>query len=96
MTPKIDLALSLESKAIVALAFRNGFIEELHAGKPCPVCAGNGEYSRISDEEMKKIMKSAVDKVYSLLWQRTNDSPAYLKSVAFGLRYTERWDDPEI
>lgn len=44
---------------------------------------------------MKKIMKSAVNKVYSLLWQRTNDSSAYLKSVAFGLRYTDRWDDPE-
>jgi PRTRC genetic system protein E len=74
MTPKIDTALSLEAKAIVALAFRNGFIEELHAGKPCPVCEGNGEYSHISDEEMKKIMKLAVNKVYSLLWQRTNDS----------------------
>jgi hypothetical protein len=96
MTPKIDLALSLEAKAIVALAFRNGFIEELHAGKTCPVCNGNSEYSRTSDEEMKKIMKSAVNKVYSLLWERVNDSSAYLKSAAFGLRYAEHWDDPEV
>ncbi len=96
MTPKIDPALSLEAKAIVALAFRNGFIVDLHAGRPCPVCNGNSEYCHISDEEMKKIMKSAVNKVYSLLWARDRDGAAYLKSVAFGLRYTERWDDPEV
>ncbi len=96
MTWKIDLALPLEAKAIVALAFRNGFIEDLHAGKRCPVCSGNIEYSHISDEEMKKIMKSAVNKVYSLLWERANDSSAYLKSVELGLRYTQRWDDPEV
>jgi hypothetical protein len=44
---------------------------------------------------MKRIMKAAVNKVYSLLWQRENDSEAYAKSLALGARYTERWDDPE-
>jgi hypothetical protein len=44
---------------------------------------------------MKRIMKAAVNKVYSLLWQPENDSEAYAKSLALGARYTERWDDPE-
>jgi hypothetical protein len=44
---------------------------------------------------MKKIMKAAVNKVYSLLWQRENDSEAYGKSLVLGARYTQRWDDPE-
>ena len=31
--------LAREAKAIVALAFRNGPIEKIHAGKECPTCA---------------------------------------------------------
>ena len=42
-----------EAKAIVALAFRNGPIENIHAGRPCPTCSGQAGYSRISDAEMK-------------------------------------------
>src|SRR5689334_17466824 len=29
-----------EAKAIVALAFRNGPIEDVHSGKDCPTCHG--------------------------------------------------------
>ena len=95
MTMKFDPSLAAEAKALVALAFRNGPIEDLHAGRPCAACNGNPEISHISDEELKKIMKAAVNKVYSLLWQRENDSEAYLKSLVLGARYTQRWDDPE-
>ena len=91
----IDPVLDLEAKMIVALAFRNGPIEELHAGKPCPTCSVDSGYSRISDEEMKGIMKAAVNSVYSLLWKKDNDSEAYVKSLVLGARYTQRWDDPE-
>ena len=91
----IDPVLALEAKMIVALAFRNGPIEELHAGKPCPTCSVDNSYSRISDEELKGIMKAAVDTVYSLLWKRKNDSEAYAKSLVLGARYTQRWDEPE-
>ena len=65
MTLNPDLAV--EAKALVALAFRNGPIEDLHAGKPCAACCGSREISHISDEEMKAIMKSAVDTLYRLL-----------------------------
>jgi hypothetical protein len=53
--------LAREAKAIVALAFRNGPIEDVHAGKSCPTCDGKAGYSHITDGEMLRIMKSAVD-----------------------------------
>ena len=92
----LDHTLAIEAKAMVALAFRNGPIEGLHAGKPCAACAGRQEISHISDEEMKAMMKSAVDTLYRLLWQRENDPAAYLENLALGERYTMQWDDPEL
>jgi hypothetical protein len=59
--------MAREAKAIVALAFRNGPIENAHAERPCPTCSGQAGYSRISDAEMKAIMRSAVNNVYALL-----------------------------
>jgi hypothetical protein len=96
MKLRIDPSLATEAKAITALAFRNGPIEDLHAGKACAACAGRTEFSHVSDEEMKGIMKAAVNALYRLLWQRDHDSEAYLKSLAFGERYTQKWDDPKI
>jgi len=96
MTMTLDHILALEAKAMVALAFRNGPIEAVHEGKPCAACAGNQEISHISNEEMKSIMKSAVDTLYRLLWQRENDPAAYLELLAFGERNTINWDDPEL
>ncbi len=64
-----DPDLAAEAKALVALAFRNGPIETLHAGKSCPVCSGKADVSHLSDDEMKAVMKSAVDTLYRLLWQ---------------------------
>jgi hypothetical protein len=95
MSTNIDPTLALEAKVIVALAFRNGPIEDLHAGRICPTCSADSNYSRISNDEMKEIMKQAVNKVYSLLWQREHDSEAYAKSLILGKRYSSRWDDPE-
>jgi hypothetical protein len=92
----LDPVLALEAKALTALAFRNGPIENLHAGKPCAACAGKQEYSHISDEEMKGIMKAAVNTMYRLLSQRANDPTAYAESLALGERYTQRWHDPEL
>jgi len=44
---------------------------------------------------MKTIMKSAVNTVYKLLWNRDHDSESYRKSIEYGVRFTSRWDDPE-
>jgi hypothetical protein len=88
--------LAAEAKAIVALAFRNGPIEDVHAGKPSPTCSGDASYSRISHAEMKLIMKNAVDQVYSLLWTKQNEPIANAASLEFGRIYSTAWDDPVL
>jgi hypothetical protein len=95
MTMNLDPSLATEAKALVALAFRNGPVEDMHTGGPCVACNGNREISHISDEEIKMIMKAAVDKIHSLLWQRKNDSEAFEKSLALGRRFSRQWDDPD-
>jgi hypothetical protein len=84
----------MEAKSLVALAFRNGPIESVHAGKDCPTCAGKSEYSHITQAEMKKIRKSAVDTVYKLLWLKQNDPVKYEATLELGSRYTRSWDEP--
>jgi len=93
---KLDADLAMEAKARVVLAFRNGPIEDLHAGKSCPVCSGMADVSHISDDEMKLLLKSAVNAMYRLLWQRDYDPIAYNEALAFGRRNTIHWDDPEL
>ena len=83
-----------EAKAIVAMAFRNGPIEDVHAGKTCPTCSGDPEYSRITDPEMKVIMKKAVDRVYTMLRLKQDEPERFDDLVQFASRYTSNWDDP--
>jgi hypothetical protein len=87
-------ALANEAKSLVVLAFRNGPIEDVHAGKTCPTCASAPGYSRITDAEMKLIMKAAVDKLYTLLRVKVEDPARYQREVEFGRQYTARWDEP--
>jgi hypothetical protein len=96
MTSRLDRSLVLEAKALTALAFRNGPIEELHAGSACSECSGDSAISHITDEEMKRLMKAAVNAMYRLLWERQHDPEAYSTSLQLGERYTQHWDDPEI
>jgi len=90
-----DALLAREAKALVALAFRNGPIESVHAGQLCPTCNAAPEYSRIADDEMKAIMKSAVNRLYALLRLKNGDPHAYEKEIAFGTRHVGQWDEPE-
>jgi hypothetical protein len=76
-------------------AFRNGPIEDLHAGKPCPTCEGNADYSRISDAEMRVIMKNAVNQFYKLLRLKVEDPDPHAWEIVLGERYTAKWDEPE-
>jgi len=86
--------LAREAKAIVALAFRNGPIESLHAGKPCPTCTGQSGYSRITDLEMASIMSNAVEHVYALLLLKQENPEKYGSEIQFGERYTTNWHEP--
>jgi hypothetical protein len=83
-----------EAKALVALAFRNGPIENVHAGKACPTCQGDPQYSHITQAEMRQIMKAAVDRLYSFLVLKQRDQKAYDALISLGERYTTAWDDP--
>ena len=91
----LDPALALEAKVFTALAFRNGLIEDLHAGRICPTCSGKPEYSHITDPEMKAMKMAAVNAIYRLLWQRENDPAAYVRSLELGQRYVQKWVDPD-
>jgi hypothetical protein len=90
-----DPELAAEAKSIVALAFRNGPIEDIHAGKECPTCAGQSEYSHITQAEMKNIMKCAVDTIYKLLSLKQSDPEKYQMTIDLGSRYTQPWDEPK-
>ena len=91
----LDEQLAEEAKSIVALAFRNGPIENVHAGTECQHCAGKSEYSHITQDEMKEIMTNAVNKVYALLWIRTHCPEVFPPIVKAGSLYTTSWDAPE-
>jgi hypothetical protein len=88
--------LAQEAKAIVLLAFRNGLLEELHAGKPCPTCHSNPEYSHITQAEMRQLMKQAVNRVYSLLWYKAANSKEYRDLVEGTRLLTATWDEPRV
>lgn len=80
-----------EANALTALAFRNGPIENLHAGKHDPVL-DDPSVSRITDDEMKEIMIKASERLAELLNLRNTDIEAYAREIENGMRYTRDWD----
>jgi hypothetical protein len=92
---QIDV-LEIEAKSIVLHSFRNGPIENVHTGSACPTCAGKSKYSHITDAEMKRIMKHAVDWVYTLLWLRLHAPEEYTVFLHRGMLYTGAWDKPKL
>jgi SOS-response transcriptional repressor LexA len=87
--------LQREAKAIVLLAFRNGPIEGIHAEAPCPQCEGKEGVSRITDAEMKTILKTAVNRVFTLLVARASHPDVYDAMIQRAEPYTTKWDAPE-
>ncbi len=88
--------IAREAKAIVALAFRNGPIEEIHAGRLRPTCVGRTGFSRITADEMKTIMRNALNRLCEPLVLKKEDPVEYESKIRFGERYTARWDEPEM
>jgi hypothetical protein len=89
-------AIEKEAKALVAFAFSKGPIGDIQAGKPCPTCNGNPEYSHITQAEMRLIMKTAVDRMYTLLLLKQADDEAYQSVITRGTQLTITWDKPSI
>ena len=81
-----------EANAIVAIAFRNGPIEDLHAGKWSELLS-NLELSRITDDEMKTLMVNASEQVAKLLeLKETNPEEYYKKMMSYNHVYCRRWE----
>jgi hypothetical protein len=101
---KSDLA-----KAIVAYSFRNTSLEDIHAGISPVSYTGDysdvfvvdasgrkipwDRVSRISDDEMKELMQTAVDRVYAVL-SREGDAGFEEQVLNHALTYTRNWDEP--
>lgn len=81
-----------EANAIVACAFRNGPIEDLHAGEWSQLLE-QPELSRITDAEMKVIMLNASQVVERLLREKQDDPGTYYRKIIdCNLRYCRKWD----
>jgi len=74
--------LAEEAKAIVAMAIRNGPIEDLH--------------SQISQDEMRRVVKTAADRVFSLLWFREKNPERYTQLVEAAKTSTASLDEPQL
>ena len=81
-----------EANAIVAYAFRNGPIEDLHAGQSSALL-DNPELSRITDAEMKNVMLNACQCVEKLLREKHENPGTYFQKIMeYNLRYCRKWD----
>ena len=81
-----------EANAVVARAFRNGPIENLHAGKYSELLS-NPDLSRITDEEMKIIMVNACEQVARLLELKETDPEEYYREIlSYNHLYCRRWE----
>ena len=94
---------------MAVLCVRNTSLEELHAGtipssdaqdySDVRIVTPYGEIpwnnvSRISDDEMRLLMKEVVNKIYSVLLRM--DDPEFIERlIRFGKRMASNWDEPE-
>jgi len=88
----LDLTIEQEAKAIVMWSFRGcPTLESIHAGEEQDIPEN---ISRISEEEMKQIMKYAVDEAHFFLWLKKNRELVYKSSIIMGSEMTAHWDKP--
>jgi hypothetical protein len=81
-----------EANAIVAYAFRNGSIEELHAGQYSELLERK-ELSRITDVEMKELMINACEKMEELLKLKESDPKKYAQWIlSSNFMYCRSWN----
>ena len=86
------LTIREEANAIVSHCFRSGYLEDLHAGKYCEILKDDS-FSRITDDEMKKLMKESCEKVCGLLRQKEEDPDSYWVLINYhNLTYCRKWD----
>jgi hypothetical protein len=86
-----EFSLRDEANALTAFAFRNGFLEDLHAGKTSPGLNQPG-YSRISDNEMKRLMIEASEKLEQMLRMKREEPAKYEQFIRdYWRTYCRAW-----
>ena len=81
-----------EANAITCFTFRNGFLEELHAGKYSELLE-NSELSRITDAEMKRLMIEASQKMAELMTMKEKEPDKYWRLISsMNEKYCKKWD----
>lgn len=85
-----------EANALICECLRNGFIENLHAGKDSKLLEDKS-LSRITQEEMKKLMIETTAKLEVYLEMRDKYPKEYKKFINFmTLTYTREWSNDLI
>ena len=86
-----ELTVREEANALICCAVRNGFLEELHAGKHSQLLETPG-LSRITDDEMKKLMIGASAKLAELLAMKDSNPDKYWHTIRrFNETYCKNW-----
>jgi len=81
-----------EANALTCWAFRNGYLEELHAGKNSELLQTPG-LSRITNDEMKKLMINTSTTMARILAMKENDPAEYWRQILFFHRsYCWKWE----
>ncbi len=80
-----------EANAIVCYVFRNGMLEDPHAGKNSELLS-DPELSRITNDEMKALMIECCEKMAKVLQMKEHEPEAYEKLIRFyDKTYTKNW-----
>ena len=89
---KNPLTIREEANALTCCAFRNDYIEDLHAGKHSELLEQPG-LSRITDVEMKKLMVGASVKLAELLAMKETEPEKYWTLLKFfNKSYCGHWE----
>jgi hypothetical protein len=80
-----------EANAITVWAFRNGYIEDLHAGKHSELLE-RPELSRITDAEMKRLNIGISTKIAEILTMKDTDPDQYAENIEFLMQYCVGWE----
>jgi len=89
---KRPVTIREEANALTCIAVRNGYLEELHAGKYSELLEKPG-LSRLTDTEMKKLMIGISSKVAELLEMKESHPAEYWKQIVyFNENYSARWE----
>ncbi|MDX8348892.1 hypothetical protein SLH49_12975 [Cognatiyoonia sp. IB215446] len=105
-----DGAMAQFAKRLAINCVRNTVLEDYHSGRVPKTKSGDFsdvrvidaegtevpwiDVSRISDEEMKRLMKCVVDRLYTCLMR--TEEPGFIKLLAAYDASTDKWDAPQI